>query len=55
MLDLAKKIAKLRGVQYVFGDSNHGDSNRRIPDVSMNEEIQWEASMMLDDGLSQLL
>ena len=55
MLDLAKKIAKLRGVQYVFGDPNHGDSNRRIPDVSMNEEIQWEASMMLDNGLSQLL
>ena len=55
MLDLAKKIAKLRGVQYEFGKPYHGDSKRRLPDVSMNEEINWKASTTLEDGLSQLL
>ncbi len=55
MLDLAKKIALLRGVEYDFGEPNKGDSRRRIPDVSMNHEIQWVATTTLDEGLAQLL
>ena len=55
MLDLATKIANLRGVQIVHGESNHGDSKRRLPDLSMNIEIDWAAKTTLDDGLSQLL
>ena len=55
MLDLATKIANLRGVQIVHGESNHGDSKRRLPDLSMNFEIDWVAKTPLDDGLSQLL
>ena len=55
MLDLATKIAKLRGVGVTHGDTNHGDSRRRLPDVSMNKEIQWYARTTLDEGLSQLL
>ena len=55
MLDLATKIAKLRGVGVTHGDTNHGDSRRRLPDVSMNKEIQWSARTTLDEGLSQLL
>mgnify|MGYP001981379037 CR=1 FL=1 len=55
MLDLATKIANLRGVQIVHGESNHGDSKRRLPDLSMNKEIDWAAKTTLDDGLSQLL
>jgi nucleoside-diphosphate-sugar epimerase len=55
MLDLATKIANLRGVEIVHGESNHGDSKRRLPDLSMNKEIGWVAKTDLDDGLSQLL
>ena len=55
MLDLATKIAKLRGVEIIHGESNHGDSKRRLPDLSMNKEIDWAAKTGLDDGLSQLL
>ncbi len=55
MLDLATIIANLRGVEVVHGESNHGDSKRRLPDISMNEEIGWTAKTSLQDGLSQLL
>ena len=55
MLDLAKKIASLRGVEYEFGEPNKGDSKRRLPDVSMNHEIHWVATTSLDEGLAQLL
>ena len=55
MLDLATKIANLRGVEIIHGESNHGDSKRRLPDLSMNKEIDWAAKTGLDDGLSQLL
>ena len=55
MLDLATKIANLRGVEIIHGESNHGDSKRRLPDLSMNKEIDWVAKTGLDDGLSQLL
>lgn len=55
MLELANKIAILRDVEVTHGESNHGDSRRRLPDVTMNEAIDWYASTSLDDGLSQLL
>ena len=55
MIDLARIIAELRGVEIVHGESNHGDSKRRLPDISMNEEIDWHAKTSLEDGLAQLL
>ena len=55
MLELAQKIADLRGVDVVFTEPNHGDSKRRLPDVSMNTEIDWFATTSLDEGLGQLL
>ena len=55
MLDLAKKISDLRNVKYEYGEPNYGDSKRRVPDISMNEELDWLASTTLEDGLSQLL
>ena len=55
MLDLATIIAELRGVEIVHGESNHGDSKRRLPDISMNKEIDWHAKTSLEDGLAQLL
>ena len=55
ILSLAKKIAKHRGVEIVHIESNHGDSQRRLPDVSMNSVIDWSAETSLEEGLSQLL
>ncbi len=55
MLDLAKIISNLRGVEIVHSEPNHGDSKRRLPDVSMNETISWEATTSLQEGLNQLL
>lgn len=55
MLDLAGKIAKLRGVEITHSESNFGDSIRRLPDVSMNSVLGWVATTSLDEGLSQLL
>ena len=54
MLELANLIAKMRGVEVVFGKENLGDSKRRLPDVSMNDAIQWQATTSLQQGLSQL-
>jgi nucleoside-diphosphate-sugar epimerase len=54
MLELAQIISKLRGVEIIFGESNHGDSRRRLPDLSMNETISWKAATTLQQGLSQL-
>lgn len=54
MLELAQIISKLRGVEIIFGESNHGDSRRRLPDLSMNETISWKAVTTLQQGLSQL-
>lgn len=54
MLGLAQIISEIRNVEIVHGKSNHGDSRRRLPDVSMNETISWKASTSLRDGLSQL-
>ena len=55
MIDLATKIADLRGVEIVFTKPNNGDSKRRLPDISMNTAIDWVASTSLDEGLSHLL
>ena len=55
MIDLATKIASLRGVQIVFTKPNNGDSKRRLPDISMNTAIDWVAKTSLDEGLSHLL
>lgn len=54
MLELANLIAKMRDVEVVFGKENLGDSKRRLPDVSMNDAIQWQATTSLQQGLSQL-
>ena len=55
MIDLASKIAELRGVEIVYTAPNNGDSKRRLPDVSMNTAIDWTAKTSLDEGLSHLL
>ena len=55
MIDLATKIASLRGVEIVFTKPNNGDSKRRLPDISMNVAIDWIAKTSLDEGLSHLL
>ena len=55
MIELATKIASLRGVQIVFTKPNNGDSKRRLPDISMNDAIDWVAKTSLEDGISHLL
>ena len=54
MLELANMISEIRGVGIIHGDPNHGDSKRRLPDVSMNNKISWKANTSLTDGLAQL-
>ncbi len=55
MIDLANKIADLRGVEIIHTEPNNGDSKRRLPDVSMNSVIGWSAKTTLDEGLFHLL
>ena len=54
MLKLAELISEITGADIVYGESNHGDSRRRVPDISMNTAISWEAKTSLKEGLSQL-
>ena len=54
MLKLAELISEITGADIVYGESNHGDSRRRVPDISMNTAISWEAKTSLQEGLSQL-
>ena len=54
MFKLAELISEITGAEIVFGESNHGDSRRRVPDISMNTAISWEAKTSLQEGLSQL-
>ena len=54
MFKLAELISEITGAEIVYGESNHGDSRRRVPDISMNTEISWEAKTSLQEGLSQL-
>ena len=55
MIDLANKIADLRGVEIIHTEPNNGDSKRRLPDISMNSVIGWSAKTTLDEGLFHLL
>ena len=54
MFKLAELISEITGAEIVYGESNHGDSRRRVPDISMNTAISWEAKTSLQEGLSQL-
>jgi len=54
MLKLAQLISEITGAKIVHGNSNHGDSLRRLPDVSMNSAISWKAKTPLQEGLSQV-
>ncbi len=54
MIELAKHISGITGAEIIFGEPNHGDSNRRLPDVSMNSLISWKAKTSLQNGLAQL-
>ena len=55
IIDLAKMISKLTETEIEFGDQNHGDSLRRLPDLTLNEKISWKANTSLEQGLNQLL
>ena len=55
MIDLAKLIAQKTGAELKFVPPNHGDSDRRLPDIGLNHLIDWTASTGLEDGLNQLL
>ena len=54
MIDLAKYISEITGAEIIFGEPNHGDSKRRLPDITMNDSISWKATTTLQSGLSQL-
>ena len=54
MLKLAELISEITGADILYGESNHGDSRRRVPDISMNTAISWKAKTSLQEGLSQL-
>ena len=36
-------------------DANHGDSKRRVPDVTGNKIIGWRATTSLESGLRKLI
>ena len=55
IIDLARMISKLTEAEIEFGEQNHGDSLRRLPDLTLNEKISWKANTTLEQGLSQLL
>lgn len=55
MVDLAKLIAQKTGAELKFTPPNHGDSDRRLPDIGLNHLIDWTASTDLEAGLNQLL
>ena len=38
----------------ITGDGYHGDSARRLPDISNNIKINWEAKVSLNQGLQQM-
>ena len=54
ILALAKRIASLCSAQIVMKGSYHGDSIRRIPDLTDNQSIAWSAETSLDEGLTIL-
>ena len=38
----------------IMGEGYHGDSARRLPDISNNIKIDWEAKVSLNQGLQQM-
>ena len=55
ILELAEMISKITNAEIEFGSKNHGDSARRVPDISQNNLISWNAKTSLIEGLNQLL
>ena len=55
ILELAEMISNATNASIEFGKKNHGDSVRRVPDVSDNHLISWTAKTSLKEGLNQLL
>ena len=54
MLNLASMISEITGAKIVHTEANHGDSKRRVADLTGNDEIGWKASTSLAEGLPQL-
>jgi nucleoside-diphosphate-sugar epimerase len=54
MHSLASMISEITGAEIVHTEANHGDSRRRVADLSGNDEIGWKASTSLAEGLAQL-
>ena len=51
ILDLANRIASLTKTSVIHGEGYPGDSLRRLPDVASCQNLAWEASTTLDEGL----
>lgn len=51
ILDLANRIASLTKTSVNHGEGYPGDSLRRLPDVASCQNLAWEASTSLDEGL----
>ena len=51
ILDLANRIASLTKTSVIHGEGYPGDSLRRLPDVASCQNLAWEASTSLDEGL----
>lgn len=51
ILDLANRIASLTKISVIHGEGYPGDSLRRLPDVASCQNLGWEASTSLNEGL----
>ena len=52
---LAELVCKFTGADKKYIDANHGDSKRRLPDVTGNQIIGWRATTSLESGLRNLI
>ena len=52
---LAELVCKFTGADKKYIDANHGDSKRRLPDVTGNQIIGWLATTSLESGLRKLI
>lgn len=52
---LAELVCKFTGAEKKYVDANHGDSKRRVPDVTGNQIIGWRATTPLESGLRKLI